>query len=362
MNTSRPIPLRPDYSARTRSTTNSTLMRAIHAHLHARLEQSAPVDVAAEIYDRDVELLTRASVNPSSTVVDANAGVLVQTAVADTLGGLGAASAMGPLFAANNQLEFGRSSAFFVPGFTASATVGGYVEQGKPIGAAKLSAGGITLSQKKFGVVVPFTYEFSTYSVRNALKLITVTVNDSFGLALDTVALDANAATVGRPAGLRYGIDALTGTPSSNTNLFEAMIEDTSRLAASVSAVANNGPIIFICSPRQAVSLRLRARGVFPYEVLASSGLADRTVVALAPNALASAIGPTPRVDVSSQTSYHEDTIALPINSGTTTTPLPAAPIRSTFQTATLALRLIIDLDFGLRAAGGLAWAQNVIW
>ena len=68
-----------------------------------------------------------------------------------------------------------------------------------------------------------------------------------------------------RPPGLLVGVSALT--PSANADRNQAAIEDAATLAAAVSTVAANGEIIFICSPKQAVTLRLRTIG-FPYLVL----------------------------------------------------------------------------------------------
>ena len=78
------------------------------------------------------------------------------------------------------------------------------------------------------------------------------------------------------------------------------MVDDITALAGSVSAVAGSGPIIIIASPRQAISLSLRTVD-FPFQVLPSAGLADKTVLAIAGNALASALDPMPRLDVGSE-------------------------------------------------------------
>ena len=67
--------------------------------------------------------------------------------------------------------------------------------------------------------------------------------------------------------------------------------------------VAANGEIIFVCSPKQASTLRLRTFG-FPYLVLVSSALPDKTVICIAANAIASATDPLPRFDLADQTTY----------------------------------------------------------
>ena len=63
---------------------------------------------------------------------------------------------------------------------------------------------------------------------------------------------------------------------TANTDHNQAAIEDAATLAGAVSAVAANGEIVFIASPKQAVTLRLRTFG-FPYLVWSFSRLADKT-------------------------------------------------------------------------------------
>jgi len=99
------------------------------------------------------------------------------------------------------------------------------------------------------------------------------------------------------------------------------------------------------------------------YPVLASAGLANGIVMAIAVNALAVAGGnDPPKISVSTTGALHmEDTNPLPLASvGTPNT--VAAPMRSLFQTATIAMRLIANLTWAMRAPGGVAWVQNVTW
>jgi hypothetical protein len=112
---------------------------------------------------------------------------------------------------------------------------------------------------------------------------------------------------------------------------------------------------------RGAASLRL-ANARIGYEVLASGALADRTVVAVASNALVSAMDPAPRFELSKSATVHmEDTSPAQLASvGTPNT--VAAPMRSMFQSDSSALRLIMEVSWGLRTSGAVAWMQNVNW
>ncbi len=103
-------------------------------------------------------------------------------------------------------------------------------------------------------------------------------------MALDAALFDDSAGDATRPAGLRYNISGLTA--SATTPPSEALAEDVRELVGAVAGVAANAPVILMASPAQAVALRLWMGSHHAYEVLASSGLADGMVVAVASNAL----------------------------------------------------------------------------
>ncbi len=74
------------------------------------------------------------------------------------------------------------------------------------------------------------------------------------------------------------------------------------------------------------------------------------------------ATGDEPRFDVSDQATLHmEDTAPQAI--GTVGTPnVVAAPVRSLFQTDSLGLRMILDLNWTMRRAGMVAFVAGVTW
>jgi Phage capsid family len=197
------------------------------------------------------------------------------------------------------------------------------------------------------------------YSTPNIENLVRDALTKSVGDALDGALFSTTAADASRPAGLLVGVSPLT--PSSTTPADEERLSDLSDLVQAVSAVTGNNPIVLIAAPAQAASLRL-ANARIGYEVLASGALADRTVVAVASNALVSAMDPAPRFELSKSATVHtEDTSPAQLASvGTPNT--VAAPMRSMFQSDSSALRLIMEVSWGLRTSGAVAWMQNVNW
>jgi hypothetical protein len=75
-----------------------------------------------------------------------------------------------------------------------------------------------------------------------------------------------------------------------------------------------------------------------------------------------SVTGDSPRFDVSDQATLHmEDTTPLQI--GTVGAPATvAAPARNLFQTDCLGIRMLMDINWGLRRTGIVAWTQTMTW
>jgi hypothetical protein len=181
-------------------------------------------------------------------------------------------------------------------------------------------------------------------------------VTDDIGQSLDKLLLDATAGDLVRPPGLLYNIAA--GTASVSTTPSEAMMEDVGIVVAAVSAVANNNPIILVCSPKQATELRLRAGPNFPHEVLSSSALADKTIMAVATNCLASAADPLPRFSITTETVLtFGDTTPTDITSGAV-----GATTKSLWQSDLWGLKTVLQIGWCLRSTSGVAWLQNVKW
>ena len=93
------------------------------------------------------------------------------------------------------------------------------------------------------------------------------------------------------------------------------------------------------------------------HDVLASNALPKGMIIAIATNALASALDP-PRLDAGPMVTLHEADPASPlVDIGG----VLAAPIRSTYQTDTQALRVRLPVSWALRAPG-VAWMTATTW
>jgi hypothetical protein len=120
--------------------------------------------------------------------------------------------------------------------------------------------------------------------------------------------------------------------------------------------VAANNPIVLVASPRQAAAIAVRADINFP--TLASSAMPDKSLAAIATNALFSVGDSAPRFDTSLASSLHMD--SSPGQLGIPGTPNTiSAPARSVWQTDCIALKMQFSINWALRSSAGVAWINN---
>ena len=119
--------------------------------------------------------------------------------------------------------------------------------------------------------------------------------------------------------------------------------------------------LVFIAATRQALAARLRLYNPGEFQVWPCSSLAAGTIVAVEPSAFVSYISPEPIIDVSRETSLHfDDTSPLPLASGTG--PLIASPIRSIYQSDLVAVKVLLEISYVMRAAGMVSFMTGATW
>jgi hypothetical protein len=307
--------------------------------------------------DRDImsHLVTRAASSPTTMTT---AAAFVETdGVPGFISILAPQCAGAALLERGTQFHFDGKGAIFVSGFSPAAAAGSpFVGEGTPIGVRQKVTSGVLLSPDAFKTISVFTREITEHSIPNIETAVRAEVTWDAAIAMDTAVFDTNPADgVTRPAGLRNGIAGLT--PSAATVKSEALQADVEQLVTAVSSVSSNSAIVFICSPAQALALAMLPN--VPYEILSSSQLAVKTVIAVAANCIVSACDPMPRFEIADAATLHMDTSPLPIS---TTPGTFAAPVRSLWQTDSVALRMIWEISWGLRNSSGLAWLSPTLW
>lgn len=212
---------------------------------------------------------------------------------------------------------------------------------------------GPAMTEHKLAAILEFARELLESS--SAEVLVRQALLESLARGLDAVLFDNVAGDAVRPPGLRNGVAGLT--PSSSTDKSQAMADDVIALGSAVGAVTG-GPLTFVAAPAQALALALRTVGSFPHAVLASSALAAGTVICVATDALAVAVGAGPEIDASRVAEIHRADPASAIADGGSM----VAPVASIFQCDTVALRLRWSVSWARRASGAVSHMPSVLW
>jgi hypothetical protein len=353
------IPLRPDYGA-ARRTIDQRLTRAMVAGLLGYVRGTDPAKIAEREWDDPgIDLVLRATSAPASLAASTWGQQLAAgVSVADVLINIGSPSAGATLLQRGLQLNFERGvGTMTVPVIINDATNILFVAENAPIAVKDYTiAAGLSLQPRKAGVIVCFTREMFSYSTPAIEGMVRALIAESLILKIDTHMLDTVADDGVRPGGLRVGVGATTPAAAGDT----AMLADVATLAGMVSSVAGNGPIILVGSPKQAARMRISKDIAMAHEVLVSPSLADKTVIAIAANALVSITGGAPQFDFDAGSTLHMSTTPAALSSGTG--PTIATPIRSLWMTDTVGVKITFQINWGLRSSNGIAYMTAVNW
>jgi len=353
----------------------------VEAYAHAKRRT---VDEARQIlYGNDdctrayVEYATKAATAMAMTNVTGWAAELVTQVYGDFLQTLVPTSIMPTLANQGLALTFGRAGKIVLP--TRSATpslAGSFVGEGQPIPVRQGAFTTQALTPKKLGVITTWTREMDEHSLPAIEGVLRDSVAIDTGIAIDYVLVDTNPATTIRPAGLRNGVAGLTPTAGGG---FNALVGDlkavTGALLTATAGHIRNG--VLMMNPQQTLSIRWTqptnaAAPLFPFaaqvdagrigsfKLIESGNVPMGTVIALDAADFCVVGAEAPRFEVSDQATLHfEDTAPADITGGT---PSPATPVRSMFQTDSIALRLVWPLNWTLRRPGMVSWVTGVTW
>jgi HK97 family phage major capsid protein/HK97 family phage prohead protease len=323
-----------------------------------------------------LEWLQRAATNPATTTTTGWAAELVQTQYAEFLSQLLIKSIFRPLSAQGVSYTLGRYGQISLPVESATPTIAGsFVAEGAPIPVRQGAFTSLLLGLKKMAVITSFTRELYEHSIPNIDTQLRDMIGRHTSVALDSVLIDANPATAVRPAGLRNGVSGLTPTSGGG---FTALVGDMKGLLGVLVAANSLRNPVWIMNDQQALSITFTqssaGTGVFPfknevdagrlagYPIITSPTCPVTMVILVDAADFVSLAGDDPRFEMSDQATLHmEDTTPLPIAS-TGAPNTVAAPTRSMFQTDSIALRMIMPMNWAMRRAGLVSWVTGVTW
>lgn len=357
-------------------------VRSMAVKLVSHVTKELPDNVLQRMYGEHDETkavfdhLTKAASAPATTTGSGWAAPLIQTVNTDFMETLPIESVYPMLAAKGLRLNFGRNGVISIPTRSATPTIAGsFVQEGAAIPVRQGAFTSQTLTPKKLAVISTFTREIATHSVPAIEALIRDAIREDTAVAIDTVLLDTTAANTIRPAGLRNGV---TGTTATSGGGFNALVGDIKNLVGAL-ITATNGNLrapVWIMNPAQALSIsmiadasgffafaeEIRSGNLRGYPIIVSPTVPAGTVTLIDAADFVSVSGDEPLFDVSDQATLHmEDTSPTAI--GTAGTPnVVAAPVRSLFQTDSLAIRMVLPLNWTLRRTGMVAWTSSVSW
>jgi HK97 family phage prohead protease len=346
------------------------MVRAGVVMLRAKVFQRTPEDECRRSYGdheptmRTVEWMIRAATAPAMTNVVGWAAELVTQMQGPYMDLLYPKSVYPRLAAMGMSLDFGRNGRIVIPTRTAAPTIAGsFVGEGQPIPVRQGHFTSVTLTPKKLAVISSYTKEMEDFSTPAIEALLRDAIQNDTAISLDSVLLDANPATTVRPPGLLNGVTPLTATAAGG---FTAIIGDIKQMtnALLTPTRGNVRNPVWLLNPIQVNSLKLTVApntGDFIFaEQMAAGGLNGFPVIdsgTVPPGSMTLldaadfvAVGAeAPRFELSDQATLHfEDTTPLQIGTPGTP-PTVAAPAQSLWQTDSLALRLVMRLNWYIR-------------
>jgi hypothetical protein len=248
-------------------------------------------------------------------------------------------------------LSFDGAAHISVP--TVTTPFADFVAEGANIPVVQGTSGGQMLEPYKFAVITTLSRE--TTESGNAEALTRDALLNSSGPSLDRRLFDSQPGVAGlRPPGLLYGITPITAAGASGGK-DDAMKDDLQAIVSAVAPVAGNGSIVIIAAPAQAVAINLRTLGTFSYDVLTSTQLPNGVAIAVATNAIVSASGDAPQIDVTKVASVQ-------LNDSPTGDLLSGGHVIAAFQTDVVGLRLRWPLSWQVRDPRGIAYVTGVSW
>jgi HK97 family phage prohead protease len=354
------------------------ITRAMAVHFIAKMQGRQLDDVLKERYPNDegTGIVLRAAVAPAQTTVAGWAAELVGTAIGDFLNQLAIVSIYPQLAAKGPKFTFGRNGVIKVPGRASTPKINGsFVGEGQPIPVRKLGLSAITLTPKKMAVISEFTREMGLHSTPAIEGVIRQAMNEDTAEAIDTVLIDANPATVIRPAGLLNGLTPIA--VSAAATRFEKIAADIQALMAPIIAARGGRDLVLLCNPAQSLAMdwAVTPAGTFVFAgdggapgmrgltIVSSTTVPAGTLIMVDAADFASVTGDTPEFDVSDVATIHEeDTTPLPLVTGAQGSGVVASPMRSLWQTASIGIRMLLDMNWSMRRAGMVTHMTGVTW
>jgi len=311
-------------------------------------------------------IIAKADQTIGTTTVSGWASELVQTVNQGFINALTGMSVYPELRAAGVGLNFDGIGTINLPRRTAGGAGGGFVAEGSPIRVGRITTASASLTPKKMGVIVPFSRELAKRSTPAIEAIVRQAILEDTASILDSALLDATASSTARPAGLLNGVSAVGVGYGGGDH--QAVKEDFRALLAPFIAANAADNITVIMNPAQSLSIAMMDgpsnntnwfAGISGrVNIVESTYATAGRLIAIRNSDFYTATGDAPEFDINETATVHmEDTTPLEIVSGTG--PTTADPVRSFFQTATVGVRMLMDVSWVMGRPGMVQWVNG---
>lgn len=311
-------------------------------------------------------VLARADAILGTTGTSGFASELVQTVNSGFLQALTGLSIYPALRDRGVGLNFDGLGTIKLPRRTAGGAGGGFVAEGAPIRVGRITTAAAELTPKKMGVIVPFSRELAKRSTPAIEAIVRRAILEDTASVLDAALLDATAVSSARPAGLLNGVAAAAVGYGGGDHT--AVKEDFKALLAPFISANAADNITVIMNPAQALSIAMMdgpsnsANWFAPIasrvNIVESTYATAGRLVAVRNSDFYTAMGDAPEFDINESATVHmEDTTPLEIVSGTG--PTTADPVRSFYQTATVGVRMLMDVSWVMGRPSMVSWIDG---
>jgi HK97 family phage prohead protease/HK97 family phage major capsid protein len=347
------------------------LVRSAVAHFLAKATGRTLDQVLDERYPghEATAVVAKADATIATTTTSGWASQLVNTATAELLDLLSPFSVYPGLAASGIKVTFSNAQgAITIPSIsTDAALAGGFVLEGDPIPVGRFTATSVSLVPHKFGIITTMSKEAAKYTTPALENVLRRSILRRTAITLDGLLLDATAGSTTRPAGLLNGVSAAADGYGGGD--YQAVIEDINALMAPFDTANAGRSMVLIMHPAQARKLAMMPgpdgtfgwadRFMSSFKVLTSTSATANRLIAVDAEDFATASGDTPMFDVSEQATIHmSDAPGEIVTAGGSVND----PIRSMFQTNSLALRMVLPITWKMRRSGMVQWIDGTSW
>lgn len=264
-------------------------------------------------------------------------------------------------------VNFDSAGTAYIPGVSAGGANGSFFAEGSPIRVGKITTTSTTMTPRKMGVIIPFSREAAKRSTPNLEALVRRRILADSASILDSHLLDATVGDTVRPAGLLNGVSAVATGYGGGDHV--AVKEDFKALLKPFIDAKAAGGITVIMNPAQGLSISMMdgpANNASWFTnvgsrvtIVESENATANRLIAVRTEDLATALG-APEFEVSTQATIHmEDTSPAEIVAAG---PTAAAPVRSFYQTDSMGIRMVLDVNWKMVRAGMVQWIDTTTY